>query len=119
MTKSSPPQPQKRPERSNLLLFITLIIGTGLLMTAVFSDHGLMRWLQYNRVKNDLSTELLRIEEVNSKTRQEIASLVNNGKYIEMIARRDLGMVKPDEIIYQFPKSEEKPKNISVTTVGQ
>jgi len=78
------------------------------LLTAILGGHGLMRWLQSDQDKKALTVELEKIEGQNARTRREIDSLMHNEKYIEMIARRDLGMVKADEIIYQFPNSEKK-----------
>lgn len=94
---------------------IATIAGCGLLLTAIFGGHGLMRWLQSDKEKKALTAELEKIQEENVRTRREIDSLMHNGKYIETIARRDLGMVKDDEIIYQFPKSEKRPATLNIS----
>jgi cell division protein FtsB len=78
-----------------------------------------MRWLQSDQDKKALTAELEKIEEQNTRTRREIDSLLHNGKYIETIARRDLGMVKADEIIYQFPSSKKKTDPIQPLKEGQ
>jgi cell division protein FtsB len=44
---------------------------------------------------------------------------MHNGKYIESLARRDLGMVKADEIIYQFPNSEKSSGAAQARPDGQ
>lgn len=98
---------QKKPA-SNIWFVIASIAGCGLLLTAIFGGHGLMRWLQADQDKKTLTAELEKIQEQNTRTRREIDALMRNGKYIETIARRDLGMVKADEIIYQFPSSGTK-----------
>lgn len=110
---------QKQPARLNFWIAITVVAGSALLLTAVFGGHGLMRWLQSVQEKKTLSAELEKIEERNAHTRREIDSLRHNGKYIETIARRDLGMVKADEIIYQFPTSENKSQPIKALPEGQ
>lgn len=99
---------QKQQPGSNIWFGIATLAGCGLLLTAIFGGHGLMRWLQSDQDKKTLSAELEKIQGQNIRTRQEIDSLMHNEKYIETIARRDLGMVKADEIIYQFPNSEKK-----------
>lgn len=77
-------------------------------LAAFFGEHGIVRELQHRREKLALEQELRRVETQNAVLRKEIEALRNDGKYIETIARRELGMVKPDEIIYQFPPSGEK-----------
>lgn len=111
-------EPKRQPD-NNLWLMIATIAGCGLLLTAIFGGHGLMRWLQSDREKKALTAELEKIQEENVRTRREIDSLMHNGKYIETIARRDLGMVKDDEIIYQFPKSEKQPAPLQQQQVSQ
>ena len=99
---------QKKQPGPNIWFVIASVAGCGLLLTALFGGHGLMRWLQSDQDKKALTAELEKVQEQNARTRREIDSLMHNEKYIETIARRDLGMVKADEIIYQFPSSEKK-----------
>lgn len=99
---------QKPQPGPNIWFVIATVAGCGLLLTAIFGGHGLMRWLQYDQDKKTLTVELEKVQEQNARTRREIDSLMHNEKYIETIARRDLGMVKADEIIYQFPNGEKK-----------
>lgn len=110
---------QKKQPGPNIWFVIASLAGCGLLLTAIFGGHGLMRWLQSDQEKKMLSAELSKIEEQNAQVRREIDSLIHNGKYIETIARRDLGMVKADEIIYQFPNSKEKSERNSPLPVGR
>ncbi len=44
----------------------------------------------------------MKLEEDNQKLREEVKRLQTDKRYIEEIARRELGMVKEGEIIYQF-----------------
>ena len=110
---------QKQQPGPNIWFVIAVIAGCGLLLTAIFGGHGLMRWLQYDQDKKTLTVELEKIQEQNARARREIDSLMHNEKYIETIARRDLGMVKADEIIYQFPNSEKKPDAIQPRQEGR
>ena len=44
----------------------------------------------------------VKIEEENRKLKEEVRRLQHEKRYIEEIARKELGMVKEGEIIYQF-----------------
>lgn len=97
---TSPPRaPRKIPFWPVLL--IVLLLGM-----AVFGDKGVLRALQYDRQRGELQEELQRLEEANARLRQEIEALRSDRRYIEEIARRELGMVKADELVYQFPAQD-------------
>ncbi|MBE0502792.1 MAG: septum formation initiator family protein [Desulfuromonadales bacterium] len=121
MSRAEPTPPKNEPKQPgpNLWLVIATVAGCALLLTILFGGHGLMRWLQYDQDKKALRAELEKIEEQNAQTRREIDSLMHNRKYIESLARRDLGMVKADEIIYQFPNSEKPSSATQVRPDGQ
>jgi cell division protein FtsB len=80
------------------LLLVLLMLGF-----ALFGEKGVLRVIQSGRQKAVLKEEVRRLEEVNSALHKEIDALRSDRRYIENIARRELGMVKQDELIYQFP----------------
>jgi cell division protein FtsB len=110
---------KKQQPGRNIWFVIASVAGCGLLLIVIFGGQGLMRWLQSDQNKKTLTAELEKIQEQNARTRQEIDSLMHNRKYIETLARRDLGMVKADEIIYQFPNSEKNSAPVPPRPEGQ
>jgi len=97
--------------RKRSILFLILILFLVLGLLTFFGDKGVLHLL---RLKNELS----RIKEANKgteaenrKLREEVRRLQNEKRYIEEIARKELGMVKEGEIIYQFnpPKNDKEP----------
>lgn len=79
-----------------------------ILFFTVFGERGLLRI-------NDLKRELRQVEEksaelqaANDKLRQEVALLHSDRSYLERIARKELGLVKPDEVIYRFPSAASR-----------
>lgn len=69
-----------------------------------FGDQGLVRWRQtqkqYLAVKEDVRLAEERIQLL----KDEILSLEKEPVILEEVARRELGMVYPDEIIFIVPK---------------
>lgn len=100
------------PQRERFWLFAALLVVVLFLLATLFGERGIMREVQYKRQKEKLEQELGKVEAQNTELRQEIEALRNNRKYIEGIARRELGMVKPDEIVYQFPPSGEPASTV-------
>lgn len=73
-----------------------------LLALAIFGEKGILRAIQYNRQKQSLEEEIRKLEATSAGLRREIEALRGDLRTIEGIARRDLGMVKEDELVYQF-----------------
>lgn len=79
-----------------------------ILFFTVFGERGLLRIYEMQQEKTKIGKKVEVLRKENDGLRQEIASLHNDRRYIERIARKDLGLVKQNEVIYQFPKSEKK-----------
>ncbi|MBI5048181.1 MAG: septum formation initiator family protein [Deltaproteobacteria bacterium] len=82
-----------------LLLFI-VIIG---LMT-ILGDRGLIRIYKLSKERDAIRIHNEKIKAENTAIRDEIERLKNDNRYIEMVARKELGMVGKNEMVYQFEK---------------
>lgn len=78
-----------------------------ILFFTVFGDKGLLRIYELRQDKNRIETRLKNTNKENEKLRQEIIALSSDYRYLESIARKDLGLFHRNEVIYQFP-SEKK-----------
>ncbi|TYO95689.1 cell division protein FtsB [Geothermobacter ehrlichii] len=74
---------------------------------AFFGENGVVHMFKRYRQKQQLQVEVARLQRENDRLRREIDALKNDWRYIEAIARQKLGMVRKDEIIYQFPQAEK------------
>jgi len=74
-----------------------------ILFFTVFGERGLLRIYEMRQEKKRIDTKVGELKGENEKLRQEIAALHNDRYHLERIARKDLGLVKPNEVIYQFP----------------
>lgn len=90
------------------MVIIPLAVMAFILLFTVFGDRGLFR---IYRLRNEKEQTQKRMEELtveNERLKKEIEALKSDRKYIERIARKEFGLVKKDEIIYQFPSDAEK-----------
>lgn len=76
-----------------------------ILFFTVFGERGLLRIYEMRQEKKRIDSKVTDLKTENDKLRMEIASLHNDRYHLERIARKDLGLVKPNEIIYQFPSA--------------
>lgn len=78
-----------------------------ILFFTVFGDKGLLRIFELKQDKNKIETRLADIRNENEKLKYDIVALKSDRRYLESIARKDFGLVRSNEVIYQFP-SEKK-----------
>jgi cell division protein FtsB len=69
-----------------------------------FGDKGILRLLHFKRELVRTHEENAKMEEENRRLAEEVRRLRHEKRYIEEIARKELGMVKENEIVYQFEK---------------
>lgn len=87
-------------KRPILLLFLFLFLLFGFF--TFFGDKGIFHLLKLKKELARIKETNLKIEEENQRLREEIRRLKQDKRYIEEIARKELGMVKEGEILYQF-----------------
>jgi len=79
-----------------------IIVFMGL---ALFGERGVYRVLEASRHRDSLQGEILTLEAKNAGLKKEIQALRSDKKYIEDIARQELGMMGENEVIFVFPRS--------------
>jgi cell division protein FtsB len=85
-------------------LYLTpLAIIAFILYFTVFGDRGLLRINHLHRDRDEMQKRLLEVQSENDRLKREIAALQSDRRYLESIARRDFGLVRSNEVIYQFP----------------
>jgi len=81
-----------------LILIFLLILG----IFTFFGEKGILHLLRIQKEVARIKEKNAKLEEENQTLREEVKRLQTDRRYIEEIARRELGMVKEGEIIYQF-----------------
>lgn len=82
-----------------------------ILYFTIFGDRGLLRIYHLNKEKQQVQQRLEAIKGENMKLVREVDALKNDRRYLESIARRDFGMVRKNEIIYQFPPQQKQAES--------
>jgi len=88
-----------KKKRILLLIFISsLILGC----LTFFGEKGIIHLLRLQKELDRIKESNIKMGEENQKLREEVKRLQYEKRYIEEIARKELGMVKEGEIIYLF-----------------
>jgi cell division protein FtsB len=83
---------------------LILLIGLILLVWyfSLFGEKGLIKIIQLRRERDRIVADVSRMEEENKKLQEEIKRLREDSRYLESVARRDLGLIKENEILFIF-----------------
>ena len=96
----------KRSALRTLFWFLTAI----LLFNAFFGDMGIIEALRQRRTAGRLRREVVALRTANDALRADIEDLRRNPFRIESIAREDLGLSRPGELIFLFQDSWREPE---------
>jgi len=104
---------QKSYKLSRNILFFGFLLLLVYIVSAFFSNKGWLQIVKLNNKRNLIKREILAINAENNVLRKKIEAVRHESSYIENIAREELGMVKPGEVIYRFANEVERAALIS------
>ena len=94
--------------RRTALLALALII-LFLIVHELFGEHGYLALRRRRQELESLQLEVKRLQEENQKLELEIKALKSDPNAIEKLAREQLKLARPGEVIYALPeKAPEK-----------
>lgn len=86
-------------------LFVLVLVMLGF---ALLGDRGVLRAMQSWQHREDLVAQLGSLHQEQQRLREEIRRLRDDRDYWEQLARKELGMVREGEIVYQFPAEKSQ-----------
>ncbi len=93
--------------RLALLAPASLLVGTlASVPWLIFSGDGLVRMVALQRELSAVRAENARIRLGIADLKAEIRDLKEDPAAIERVARRELGLVRPDEYVFVLPKGD-------------
>jgi len=103
--------------KNRVLWVLPILIGIGLclLIAKGYQEIQIMKQLAQKREILILSNQELNRK--NDEMYREISRLKQDPIYLEEVARKEFGLVKPDEIIFFLDeaKSKEAPRNVTAS----
>jgi cell division protein FtsB len=94
--------------KQRIFIAVSVFLLFSLLFFIIFSEHGLVDLNILKKERDQLTEKNELLSQENLGLSEEIDRLQNDPKYIENIARQELGMVGRDELILK-PQSSPKP----------
>ena len=111
------PRHARMPEQSRISVLwsqygraILVLCVFALFIHDIFGTHGFLAMrrtkLEIERVQKDIN----RLAKENAELSDEVKSLKTDPHKIESIARDELGLAKPGDVIIKIPQSRQQPK---------
>lgn len=91
----------KLKKYKSLLLFITTCLVC-LLIWIFCAPYGAFNYSHISQEINKVSTDIENLTTQNNALNEEIAKLKGDDQYVEDFARKEYGLLKKNEIIFEF-----------------
>ena len=102
------PVSDRRSLGPRLRLAVLLLLA--LVAASLVGNRGLIRLYQMHRTKVALTREIEHLTSTNAALAEEVRALRTDPGRLEAIAREELGLVKPGEVVYEFRSAPHPSK---------
>ena len=92
-------EPRTSPTGRRTLLVLVGMVSLSLTIAALFGERGLLELVRYRSARTRLLSEIADLETRVSSLEAEIEALKNDPIAIERLAREELGLARPGEIL--------------------
>jgi cell division protein FtsB len=106
--------PVRLPPSWPLYLLASLILL--LSVVTVIGERGALHLWRLRGEKRQLDEQNYRLQKENDALRQRIARIRDDDRYLEKLAREELNLVRPGEVVYRFPKADPHPRSKSTVS---
>jgi cell division protein FtsB len=84
------------------ILALALLV---VLVHDIFGAHGFIAMRRTQKEIEQIRGQIVKLNDENKSLSQQVTSLKTDPKAIERIAREEMGLARPGEIIYRLPES--------------
>ena len=95
--------------RQKIILAVVAIAMCHIMIVVLFGDNGLIELNRKDATHQRLLEDNARLTQENLKMYRTIDRLENDPAFVESVARHELGMVRPDELIFKFKSKVKEP----------
>lgn len=99
-TAPAPPAALAAPARRKTVHFLLIFVTLVLVLDALVGEKGLLETVRARRQYRELAGSIDRLRSENTRLRDEVRRLREDPKTIESLAREDLGLIRPGELLF-------------------
>ncbi len=86
-----------------------------LLLVTIVGERGALHLWRLRGQKAQLDEQNYQLQKTNEELRRRIGRIRNDNRYLEKLAREELNLVRPGDVVYRFPKPESQANRAGVT----
>lgn len=90
-------------------LVVLILLSITLAIHEIFGDHGLLALRRQKRVYESLQQQIHQLQKENQQLEQQVKGLKSDPKAIERLAREQMKMARPGEVIFTLPEKKDQP----------
>lgn len=103
--------------RGHRLLLLGFAL-TLLLLQDIFGAHGVLAMRRSQKEAIQIQQEIRRLDEENRELQEHVKALKTDPAAIERIAREEMGLARPGELIFKVPAKPGEPSNTDTKPPG-
>jgi cell division protein FtsB len=92
------------------VIAVLILIAVGLLTHEIFGQNGYLALRQQRQQYEALQNQIKQLQEENQQLEKLVKALKSDPKAIEKLARDNMHLARPGEIIYTLPDKDAKSK---------
>ena len=100
--------PWDRKTISRNALWVLLLVSMALVVHEIFGENGYLALRRQRKEADLLQQQIQQLQQENQRLEQENKALKSDPKAIERLAREQMRMARPGEIIYTLPENDSK-----------
>jgi len=112
--EAAPRAPRRKPAASFWSRYARVILGSAILLLGIhdiLGPHGFLAMRRTQKEMDQLRSDVDKLNKENNELADDAKSLKSDPQAIERIAREDMGLARPGEMIFKLPPpAEESPK---------
>ena len=93
-----------------VLSAVLVVLIATVTISLLFGEHGIRHLLALRAERHALGQSAFALFQENARLRAQIVRLKNDDLYLEGLARRQLGLVRPNEVVYRFRAARGDPR---------
>jgi cell division protein FtsB len=91
-------------------LFALVVLCIALIVHEIFGEHGYLALREQQKQYDALQHQIQQLQQENRQLESEVKALKSDPKAIEKLAREQMRLARPGEIIYTLPDQQAKPE---------